>query len=272
MLARLMILTAPAPGDTGQSHLAYRLLHAMDKNAERKRQYLLEQAFGTPFAMFLLLGLILIGWQVFCTFFAIGHTQVAGFAGAVESFFAAYDRSPSLTSSFVFEWGQGFFYILCLGMMGFLLRSYSNLYAESRVALLVLASYIVAGMITFLGLGAGTVNPDLQVGLIGHGPAAAIFETSATLFDRLVLHSGVLGLAFMACILFVPLAFIWLAQGDGDKRDKVITVCGTVSTIALFASVFFSLHPALDGFLFLCWMGVFLAWGGAERRMAHVPA
>lgn len=272
MLMRLMMLTATAPGDTGQKHLAYRILYAMDKGAERKRQSVLDQSFGTPFAAFVLLGITFAGWQMFCTLYATSHYQVMGFAGAVENFFAAYNRTPSFTSSLMFEWGQGFFYILCLAMMGFLLRSYATLYTESRIVLLILASYMVAGMITFLGLGGSMMNTDLQAGLIGYGPAGDIFERSATLFDRLVLHNGILGLAFMACILFVPLAFIWLALPEGKKRDYVVTICGTLAAIALFVSVFFPLHPALDGFLFLCWMGLFLAWGGAERRMITASA
>lgn len=273
MLMRLMMLTAPAAGDTGQKHLAYRLIHAMDKNAERKRQSVLDQSFGAPFAAFLLLGILLAAWQVFCTLFATGNYQVIGFAGAVENFFAAYDRTPTLTSSFVFEWGQGFFYILCVAMMGFTLRSYAGLYRESRVALLVFASYIVAGVITFFGLRTDLPsNGDLQAGLIGYGPAGSILEHSVTLFDRLVLHNGILGLAFMACILFVPLAFIWLAQAEGKARDYVQMISGTIAAASLFLSVLFPLHPALDGFLFLCWMALFLAWGGAERRMMAVSA
>jgi hypothetical protein len=272
MLMRLMMLTAPAQGDTGQKHLAYRILYAMDKNAERKRQSVLDQSFGTPFAAFLLLGIFFAAWQLFCTLYATGHYQVLGFSGAVENFFAAYDRTPALTSSLIFEWGQGFFYILCVAMMGFVLRSYAGLIEENRITLLILSSYMVGGVITFFGLGGGMVNTDLQAGLIGFGPAGDMFDRSVLLFDRLVLHNGILGLAFMACILFVPLAFIWISKPDRTGRDYLVSICGTLAALSLFLSVFFPLHPALDGFLFLCWMGLFLAWGGAERRMIMASA
>lgn len=273
MLMRLMALTAPAKGDVGKTHLAYRILHAFDKNEERKRQLILQQSFGTPFAVFILLGVVLILWQVFCAIFAAHHYSLAGIAGSVEKFFASYDAAPSSAAPIVFEWGQGFFYLLCIAMMGFLLRSYAALRSESRIMLLVLTSYIAAGWITFFGFTLEGINTDLQAGLIGYGPAGEILHHSATLFDRLVLQSGILGIAFMACILFVPLAFIWLSlHDDEESRDWITIACGSLAALSLFFSVFLSLHPALDGFIFLAWMAVFLAWGASERRMLALPA
>lgn len=273
MLTRLTVLTVPAPGDTGKPHLAYRILHAFDKNEERKRQMILQQSFGMPFAVFILLGVLLVGWQVFCALLAMHNYSFAGLAGSVDHFFAGYNASPAATAPIVFEWGQGFFYLLCLAMMGFLLRSYSFLHRESRVTLLILATYIVAGWITFFGFTLEGINPDLQAGLVGYGPAGEWMHHGATLFDRLVLQSGILGIGFMACILFVPLAFIWLSLHEAsESRDWVTIACGSLAALSLFLSVFLSLHPALDGFIFLCWMAVFLAWGSSERRMLAVPA
>ncbi len=272
MLARLTVLTAPAAGDSGQSHLAYRLIQSLNKGEEKRRRQILQQSFGTSYAVFLLLGVVLVGWQVFCAVFSANHYAIAGFTQAAQTFFSSYDTTPSINETIAFDWGQGFFYLLILSMMGFLLRSYSFLKQEGRAILLILASYVSAGWITFFGFTLEGINPEIPAGMIGYGPATQLLHQSSTLFDRLVLESGILGIAFMACILFVPLAFIWLSLHEKDRRDWVTIACGSLAAFSLFLSVFLSLHPALDGFIFLCWMAVFLAWGRSETRMFATPA
>lgn len=273
MLSRLMVLTAPPPSDSGQSHLAYRILYAFEKNNERKRQQILRQSFGTPFVVFLLLGAVLVAWQIFCAVFAASHPAMAGLAGAVQGFFAESGTSPGFVALVVFDWGQGFFYLLCLAMMGFLLRSYAGQQKDSRIVLLILAAYIATGWITFFGFTVKGMNADLGAGLIGYGPVGdVLYQGAATLFDRLVIENGILGIAFMACLLFVPLAFIWLSLEDGKGRDWLTILSGSLAGLSLFCSVFLTLHPALDGFLFLCWMGVFLAWANSERKCVPLAA
>jgi len=266
MLARLMILTAPSPANIQHSHLAQKIIGAFYASEERRRQDVLRQSFGVSFAVFLLLGFAFALWQVFCAVFPANDYAMSGFLGAVQDFFAAAGTAPLIAQPQVFEWGQGFLFLLCLSMMGFLLRSYSSQIRTTRVVLLVLASYVAAGWITFFGLSLGTGRMPLEPHLVGYGSAIAAMVPGTSLFERLVMESGILGIALMAFILFVPLGFIWLSLHH-PQRDWIVIGCGTLAVISLLGCVFLSLNPALGGFVFLCWMAVFLAWGASESRM-----
>ncbi len=269
MMGRLLVLTAPSRALIAKNHLAARIIHALDRTDEGRRRNLLQHSFGTPYVIFLGLGMLLLGWQVFCAIFSANNYRIEGFTNAVTAFFAAHGQTQTPLSAQVaaFEWGQGFLYFLCLSMMGFLLRSYAALGREVRITLLVLAAYVAAGWITFFGLTLEGVAPNLDASFVGYGPAAALAGEAKTLFDRILLESGIFGIAFMAFIVCIPFGFIGMA--GAARRDWVTVMCGTLAGIALVLSIFLALSPALGGFIFLCWMAVFLAWGRSESVLIH---
>lgn len=266
MMARLLVLTAPSPALVAKKHLAARIIHALDQSDEDRRRNLLQQSFGTPYVLFLAMGALLLGWQVFCAVFSANNYRIEGFADAVTAFFAAHGHAPMSGQVVAFEWGQGFLYFLCLSMMGFLLRSYATLGREVRITLLVLAAYVAAGWITFFGLTLEGIDPAMDASLVGYGPAAGLAMEGKTLFDRIMLESGTFGIAFMAFILCIPFGFIWMAAA---RRDWLTVLCGSLAGFALVMSVFLALSPALGGFIFLCWMAVFLAWGRSESILTQ---
>lgn len=270
MMARLLVLTSPSRALMAKRHLAARIIHALDRSDEGRRRNLLQQSFGVPYVIFLSMGLMLLGWQIFCAVFSANNYRIEGFMEATTGFLQSHGQTPLSGQAMAFEWGQGFLYFLCLSMMGFLLRSYATLTREVRITLLVLASYVAAGWITFFGLTLEGINPHLDVSMVGYGPAAELVADSKTLFDRMLLESGTFGVAFMAFILCIPLGFISMAALA--RRDFLSVVCGALAVIALVMSVFLALNPALGGFIFLCWMAVFLAWGRSETILSAKTA
>lgn len=261
MLARLTVLTAPN-AVAFKPHLARKIIHALHKNDEDRRGLLLRQSFNKSFAGFLLLGFAFCMWKLFCALAYSFPAKMAEFSQSVNDFFAAQNQSPLFYAPELFGWGQEFSYFLCLIMMGFLLRSYaSDLYAV-RSALLIIAGYAVAGWLLFFALSEQWVWPQ-SVGLFMNPPDNS--GPSALVLKSLMQQTGIAGLGLLASLLYVPLGYVWISSQTA-RRDWVVTGCGTLAGAALGASLFVNTHPALGGFIFLCWMAVFMAWGACENQ------
>ena len=251
MLARLMVLTTPNTMSSS-SHLAQKIIHSLHQKHEDKRGSVLQQSFNTSFAIFVVLGFVLCGWQLFFSLYQNAPDP------AMAEFLAANGHNSWLSATSLFDWGQSFSYLLCLSMMGFLLRSYAADIAAVRPALLVFSGYIAAGLILFSGLSQNWSMPD-NLAFIGYGA-----ENASLLIETLMQETGIMGVALLAAMFAVPLFFIWLSI-DRSKRDWIVLASGSIAFLGLAGSLFVGIHPALGGFVFLCAMGVFLAWGASER-------
>lgn len=277
MMLRLMTLTAPAEEVDGQPGLAQKLLGNFREREEENRQIILENSFGGSFLLFLVAGFAFAGWQVFCAAFPAQQSAYDVFDMMVRDFFGAGAARPLVTEGRIFDWGQGFLLLLSLSMMGFVLRSHAARRDYTRPALIVLCSYAVAGYVAFIGLRPDTATILTQADFAGNGAGAAAFfigdffgGKTASLFDILLLESGIVGLAMLTFILFVPLGYITLAAQARDT-DWLIVCCGMLAGSTLILAVFLPLTPALGGLVALCWMALFLAWGGAENTLAASP-
>lgn len=256
MLARLMVLTAP--NEVSQRpHLAQKIIFSLHEKHEDKRGNLLQQSFNTSFAVFIVLGFLLCVWQL--VFSLYQNAPDAAMAG----FLAENGYNSWVSAKVVFDWGQAFSYLLCLSMMGFLLRSYASDLAAVRPALLILTGYIAAGLILFAGMSKDGMMPE-SLSFVGH-----VAAQTSLLFDVLRNETGLLGIGLMFAMCVMPFAFIWLSK-DKKQSDWVVLISGSVAFTGLIGSLFVSLNPALGGFIFLCAMGVFLAWGASERCAASL--
>lgn len=274
MMLRLMTLTAPAEEVGGQSGLAQKLLGNFRERQEEDRQVILENAFGGSFLLFLIAGFAFAAWQAFCAAFPAQQSTFDVFGMMVRDFFGADAARPLVTEGRIFDWGQGFLLLLSLSMMGFVLRSHAARRGYTRPALIVLCAYALAGYVAFTGLESDTAAVLTQADFTGNGAGAASFflgdffrGKTASLFDVILLESGIVGLAILTFILFVPLGYITLAA-QANGADRLIVCCGVLAGSTLILSVFLPLTPALGGLVALCWMALFLAWGGAENSFA----
>lgn len=276
MLLRLMTLTEPAmphgvPETTALpgGGLAQNILLSLRKNREEDRQKILEASFGGSFLLFLCGCLCLAGWQVFCLLYP--H-DAAGLE-SVEILLRAADPGFSTTPMKIFDWGSFFMLVLAFCMMAFNLRSYASDRSMTRVLLIVLCGYAVAGTMVFAGLATGGAPTVTAVGFGGNGIGAGAYlgakGAAATLFDAILIQSGVGGLALLAFILFVPLGYIALAA-QARSVDGMVTACGLVCGGAIIASAFVPFTPYLGGFITLCSAALFLAWGASERRLTVI--
>lgn len=258
MLARLMSLTSPNLVAT-KPHLAQKIIHALHAKLEVRRSNILQHSFSKSFAAFVLLGFLLCVWQLgFSLYQAIPDAATSQFLkdnGYVAWFSAAT----------IFDWGRAFSNLLCLSMMGFLLRSYAADITAVRSALLIFAGYIAAGFILFFTLSKNWGFPD-SISFMGTMP-----QNASVVLEILLQQSGVLGLCILAAMIAVPVAYVWAAAMK-DQQDPVILTCGSIAFLALFGSFFLGLHPALGGFAFLCAMALFLAWGASEKNDALLSA
>lgn len=246
MLARLTILTAPPVIKEDTPRLAQKLIRTLQLKQADQRAEILHKSFGNSFAIFLILGFLFVGWQVFSAVFSANHYRMDGVSSAVQAFFAAGGATPMLAQVRIFDWGQGFLFLLCLSMMGFMLRSYTQERDFTRIVLLILAGYVVAGTILFSGL-----------------PAAV---NASPLLNAIIAENGVLGVTLLSFIVFVPLGFIWLSM-QLRNRDWIVISSGTIAGAGLVGGAFVLVTPALIGFFVLCWMALFLAWGASENRL-----
>lgn len=161
-------------------------------------------------------------------------------------------------------------------MMGFVLRSHASERQLIRPALLVLTAYAVTGFIVCASLSAGENFTVGQAGLSGSGTGSVSYllstlpsSKSLTLFDILLLESGIVGIALLTFLAFVPLGYMTLSAHQ-NRTDGLILCCGLLCGITLILSVFLPFTPPLAGAMVLCAMGLFLAWGAGEASLRDV--
>ncbi|MFA5592825.1 MAG: hypothetical protein WC989_05900 [Micavibrio sp.] len=276
MMLRIMNLTVPARGISGGRLLAQKIIDSMRQKQEERRRRQLETAFGGSYLLFLGGGIVFAVWQGFCAAWGKAYpSAIDGILIMAEDFLGGRGQDLPLLMLRGFDWGQGFMMLLALAMMGFVLRSYAQDRDMLRPALLVLCGYAVAGLILFAGLNGGlSASLVPAAGFAGQGAGAASYlrgmmpeGAAISLFDLLLIESGVAGLAILAFLLFIPLGSICLgvsAQGG----DAMIAACGILTGIALILSCFLPFSALLGGFMILCWMALFLAWGHGDQVMA----
>jgi hypothetical protein len=270
MLARVAALTAPALLQKDRGHLARRVLNALYARDQAAREGVLQQTFGPSFLTVLALGLAYAGWNLLCLFLPDGRESMFALSQSINAFFAGSARAPDPMPSLLFDWTHGFLVILTLTMMGFVLRSFMQQMALLRAALLIVSGYIVAGGITLIALhgslldGLGIIPTSPPSGWVGTGPALWPSSAPISLMHITLGESGLIGWVLCVLLLATPLVSLW-AGLQKNGLDWVLGAGGTLGACALALGLFLPLSPALGGYLILCAMSVFLAWGGANR-------
>lgn len=265
MLARVASLTAPALLHKDRGHLARRLINALYVHDQIKREAILQQAFAPSFLTVLFCAFVYAGWHLLCLFLPDGRAQMAAISNAIDAFFAGSVRSPDPMPSLLFDWTHGFLVVLTLAMMGFVLRSFMQHRSLLRMALLIASGYIVAGGITLLSLtSSGNLSALTPSGWVGIGPSVWPATGPISLLHITLGESGLIGWILFTMLLFTPLVSLW-AGLQKNGIDWVLGLGGTLGVAALAMGLFLPLSPVLGGYLVLCTMAVFLAWGGADR-------
>jgi hypothetical protein len=275
MMLRLMTLTAPAEIIGGGSNLAQKIISNFRERQEETRQRTLENSFGQSYLLFLAAGLVFALWKGFCVAFPAQGPVLESLDLVMRNFFAVNDSKILFFEGRVFDWGQGFLLFLAFSMKGFVLRSYAAQKKLTRLLLLILCSYAAAGYIAFTGLepagmGIAIANADIM----GNGSGAAFLlgaipeGKTLSLFDIVLLESGIAGLAMLIFILFIPLGYICLSA-QNVKADWMMVCCGMVTGSVMILSAFLTFTPLVGGLMALCWMALFLAWGGAENSLSE---
>lgn len=276
MMLRLMTLTEPLELPQATGYLAQKILRTLRVKQEQMRRTVLETAFGGSFVLFLAAGIFYAGWQIYCAVFPAAQPNLDGLTSLMAGF--AGDQGFSLVQPRFFDWGQGFLLFLSFAMMGFVLRSYAIEKSMTRPALLVLSGYAVAGFITCFGLNASGGVTVESATLSGSGAGALSYllstlpaEKALTLFDILLMEGGVIGIALLAFLLFVPVGYIALSAQQG-RTDRLVLCCGLIAGLVLILSVFMVYSPPVPGFMTLAAMGLFLAWGASETALRDIEA
>lgn len=275
MMLRLMTLTTPATVMVAPSSLAQKIIGNFHERQEENRQKLLENSFGGSYLLFLLAGFLFAAWQVYCAAFPAQQAAFDSLDQMMQSFFALNGSRVLFFEGRVFDWGQGFLLLLAFAMMGFVLRSHAAEKGLARPALIVLCAYAVSGYIAFAGLEpSGNGAPVAQADMIGNGRGAAAFLLGSlpdgkvlSLFDIVLLEGGIAGLGILTFLLFIPLGYITLSAQHA-RTDWMVVGCGMLAGSVLILSAFLSFTPALGGFMALCWMALFLAWGASENNLS----
>lgn len=283
MMLRLMTLTEPVEISESNDFLAQKILRAFRERQEQSRKTILETAFGGSFVLFVVAGLAFAAWQVYCAAFPADQSGLEGLFLTISGFLGRLSGEGnslpvSLAQPRFFDWGQTFLLFLALCMMGFVLRSHAAEKGLTRPALLMLSGYAVAGFIACAGLGGGDSYTVDQASLVGNGAGSLSYLLSTlpagknlTLFDILLLESGVVGLGLLTFLLFVPLGYIALSAQQG-RTDPLVLVCGLLTGIVMILSVFLPFTPPVAGFMVLTSMGLFLAWGASETALRDLGA
>jgi hypothetical protein len=282
MMLRLMTLTEPLQTPEATGYLAQKLLRNLREKQEQTRNLLLETSFGGSFVLFIGAGILFAAWQVYCAAFPADGAAQEGLYSLMSGLFGqiagtAINPAISLASPRFFDWGQGFLLFLAFCMMAFVLRSYAAEKPMVRPTLIVLCGYAIAGLFVCAGLGHGAEEFTVdQAALVGNGAGSISYllstlpaDRSLTLFDILLLESGVVGLGLLTFLVFVPLGYIALSAGQG-RTDALVLCCGLMTGMALILSVFLTFTPVLAGFMLLCAMGLFLAWGASETALQGI--
>lgn len=272
MMLRLMTLTEPAQAPIKENNLAQKIIAGLHAGQEENRHIILTNSFGGSFFLFVAAGVLFAAWQIYCAAFPAQSLVMDALALQVSRFFGDASISASLSPDRFFDWGQGFMLFLSFSMMAFVLRSHASDRRLARPALLILCGYAVAGFIIFIDI-AYSGRPGLvaDAALTGNGNGASAYLLGhlpdgqpLTLFDLLLLESGIGGLAILAFLLFVPLGYISLSAQQG-RTDWVVVTCGCMAGLILILSIFLTYNPAIGGLMALCAMALFLAWGASEN-------
>ena len=282
MMLRLMTLTEPLELPEAQGYLAQKILRNLREKQELSRRLLLETSFGGSFLLFLGAGFLFAAWQIYCAAFPADNAAQEGLFFLMSGLFgriaqAAAAPAVSLVQPRFFDWGQAFLLFLAFCMMAFVLRSYAGEKPMVRPVLIVICGYAVAGLTVCAGLGVGDERFTVEhAALVGNGAGALSYllstlpaDRSLTLFDILLLESGVVGLGLLTFLLFIPLGHIALSAQQG-RADRLVLCCGLLTGVALILSVFLAFTPPLAGFMLLCAMGLFLAWGASETSLRGI--
>jgi hypothetical protein len=166
-------------------------------------------------------------------------------------------------------------------MMAFVLRSHADNKTLTRGLMIVVSSYAVAGLITFAGI---ALNGDaalgqnmLSPGIMGNGAGTGFWLSSAlygdaapNVFEIILIETGAAGLGIVVFMVFVPLGSITLGAQHA-QTDSLVLSCAMIIAICLILSVFLPFVPALGAYMFLCVIGIFMAWGAAEVGI-YTPA
>ena len=274
MMLRLMTLTEPLKAQQSSGYLAQKILNNLRERQETTRRLILENAFGGSFILFLFAGIFFAVWQIICAAFPPEKTTLDAFSQSLDMFLARFPETGLsgglLSNPALFEWGQGFLLFLSFSMMAFVLRSHAVDAGMTRPALLVLVSYAAAGYIACLGLNPSQTVTVEQADLVGNGAGSLSYLLSTlsagkglSLFDILLLESGVIGLSILTFLLFVPLGYLCLSARQG-RTDWISVLCGMLAGIVLILSVFLAFTPLICAIMALSCMAVFLAWGASE--------
>jgi len=282
MMLRLLTLTEPLEAPQVSGYLAQKIITNLRAKQEEARKITLESAFGGSYTLFIFAGFIFAAWQIYCAAFPAASPSLEGLNNLFSGFFAQFTNSPEtalpLNQPRIFDWGQGFLLFLSFCMMGFVLRSHAAEKHLARPMLIVLTGYAVAGLIVCAGLGSSQDMTFAKADLVGSGAGSVSYLLSTlpagkplTLFDILLLESGVVGIGILTFALFIPLGYISLSAQQG-KTDWMVMACGMLTGTAMILAVFLTFTPALAGCLALCAMGLFLAWGASETRLVAIES
>ncbi|PZQ46816.1 MAG: hypothetical protein DI551_04510 [Micavibrio aeruginosavorus] len=275
MMLRLMSLTEPMPLPEASGYLAQKIIRSLHEKQEQARDFLLKTSFGGSFLLFVFTGFSFAAWQIYC---AANPSAPMETALPVSDFLSRYQDRPMLgkTSALtaVFDWGQGFMLLLSFFMMAFVMRTYAAEKTLARPALLIVCAYAVAGFILTLGLG-GQGLDSYAASLSGNGSGSIAYLTGGlregeypSIFGIILVESGVVGLAILTFLLFIPLGCISLSSKRGIT-DNMVLCCGMLLGSMILVCVFQPFTPVLCGTAVLCLIGLFLAWGTAESAMAQ---
>lgn len=283
MMLRLLTLTEPLVLPEASGYLAHKILRSFREKQEETRRIILETAFGGSFLLFMFAGVFFAVWQIYCAAFPHDGPRLEGFAGMVAAFFESVPRDAaavggSFAQGLFFGWGHWFLLFLAFCMMGFVLRSFAAERSMTRPALIILSSYAVAGAIVCAGLkeGGGLTVESAALTGSGAGTVSYLLSTlpagkSLSLFDIMLLESGVVGLGLLTFLLFVPLGSIALTAGQG-RGGALMTTAGLLAGIALILCFFLAFSPPVAGTMALAAMAVLLSWGAGEPALAALDS
>lgn len=279
LMLRILILTEPVRVVATSSLLAQKITNSLRLKQEQDRKNLLENSFGGSYVIFLFALILFALWQVFCAAFPSNAAALDSVRSLTESFFSTRGQDFSWPLLRAYEWGEAFLAFLCLAIMGFVLRSVSRDRRATAPAMLVLSGYAISGYVFFAGLAARTKDSfPFSPKWVGNGAGSASYFQGAllegktmTLFDLVLIESGIGGLAILSFILFIPLGYIALAASN-RQCDKTVCYCALLTGCAMILAVFLPFTPVMVGYFALCWIAVFLGWGHAENTASRAPS
>jgi len=268
MLARIAALTSPVFLPKENGHLARRLINALYRQDQASREDVLTRSFGPSFIALLFLSLVYAGWNLITLFMPEGRLHLFTLAQNLDMALMGSARPPALLPVLLFDWAHGFLVILTFLMAGFVLRSFMQQRAMLRVGVLILSGYIAAGAIVlwdlFLPLSPldqGAAGADLPTVL-----PMGLLQSGQGILPLVLGESGLIGLMLFVLFLMIPLTALWAGFSKKHFDDGVLLMGGTLGAAGLVFALLIPFSAVLGGYILLCAMAIFLAWGGAEAR------